>query len=290
MGIKIKEGLKKFGNKALDWVSQRDTQAILFLNSFGTYDPPKMVLFESMGVENSQGITITSNITNNYTEANNSINDHWAIQPITYTLSGLIGEVIYHADTQYVIPGIKQITNYVRGLGVISPTLDSYTRDIENIAQAIDESIERYRQVARNALESWGKIQPRMDEQTVRIQENIVFVYNAIRNIIENRQLVSVETRWGTIDNLAITEFSIRNDDNRYQSSIDIKMQQWRDVLTITRPATEAEKSMFAQNQVSETVDHGVASTNSFDKSSTLYKIMIEGGGNLLDAISQYRF
>lgn len=269
----------KYGGKFLDWATQEETRALLmFDNDSKNPKYPSIMMFSRFGIENSQGIQIRSNITNNYTEANVAINDHWAIQPLTFTLSGVIGELKYTPTVRFLEENVRSVTKYLDGLTAISPTLDSYTSAIENVAKAIDDSIEQYRQVARNALLDIDYFKSAIDTTNAR------YVYERIMSVINNRQLVTIQTVWGELNNMAITEFSVRQDENKYRTNVEIKLQQWRDVLTITRPATEKEKSMFAQNQVSETVDHGVSSTQ--QRNVTSLRMLWNKGENAIQGIS----
>lgn len=263
----------KYGKRFLDWATEEETRALmLFDNDNVNPKFPTVLLFSKFGMENSQGIQIQSNITNNYTEANIAINDHWAIQPLTFTLSGVIGELKYTPTVRFLEKSVKSVTKYVDGLTAISPTLDSYTRAIENVAKAIDDSIEQYRQVARSALLDVNYFQSAIQTTNTR------YAYERIMAVINNRQLVNIKTVWGDLNNMAITSFSVTQSDNRYKTDVEIKLQQWRDVLTITRPATAQEKSEFAQNQLSATTEHGVASTQNDDLRRTIARQRADNG------------
>lgn len=263
----------KYGGKLLDWVTEEEPRAIMMFDNDNVNPKyPTVLLFSKFGIENSQGIQIQSSITNNYTEANVAINDHWAIQPITFSLTGIIGELVYTPTERFLEKNVKSVTKYLDGLTAISPTLDSYTRAVENVAKAIDDSLEQYRQTIRNAL-----LNINFFESSI-LSTNARYIYERIMSLINCRQLVTVKTIWGDLTNMAITSFNVKQDTNRYKTDVEIKMQQWRDVLTITRPATAQEKSEFAQNQLSETTEHGVASTQDDDIKRTLAKKRADNG------------
>lgn len=262
----LKDKVKNAGQKIYDWATQEDTKALaLFDNDSDNPRHPACFLFTKFGIENSQGVTIQSNITDNYTEANFAIQDHWAIAPITFQLSGVVGELVYTPEVRFLEKKATDLTKKISGLTAISPILDTYTRDLERVAKAIDDSVEHYRQIARNALIDIGKYKPNIQ------QSNIQHIYDLITSTVYNRQLVTIITVFGRISNLAITKVTLNQSDSKYKTDVTIELKQWRDVLTITRPANDREKALYAQNQQAETQDHGTASTKTYDKETTAY-------------------
>lgn len=254
----------------IDWISQTDnkpTAGMLFEQSKSSIFP-QIYLFSSFGIAQRNEIGRQSQITNHFTESNFSIQDHWAISPLTYTLTGLIGEVVYQAPTQWANYAQKQVIDYLEPLSIISPTLDNYTNAAYNAVQVVQASVERYRQIARQALINLNAL------KDTTSQSNQEYVYTKLTDMQLNRQLVTIYTPYGSLSDMAITSVRMGQNNTHFYSGLTINFQQWRDVAQASqRKATNAEKAQIARLQqgLSNTKDLGGASTNEV-KITTLKK------------------
>lgn len=230
------------------------TGALLFTNSQSNGKFGQIYLFSQFGIAENSTFTRKSQITTHYTEENYAINDHWAIEPIEYILSGLIGEVIYRPSKNWANKFQEKIPNYVKGLSVISPTFDNYTTSAINLAQAVEESYNRYKQLAKNALRSIGY----GSSPTTSNQKKVA---DELNSLIDNKQLVSVYTPFGVFENMAILNASLTQEKSLYQSKLEVTLQEWRDTATKTRKATEHEKSELARIQSAISSNLGQASS-----------------------------
>ena len=188
----------------------------------------QILLFENFGVCNSNSLTLKSEITNHYTEDNYWINDHWAINPPQYVVSGLIGELIYTVPTGWS----KKVESLygTSGLGllsVISPTLGSYTSGILNVVRKVQSVVNKYTKIAKqglNQIKGWLK-------KGVIKKTNQRRVLDELENLMNNRILVNVQTPYGTYTNLAIVAINITQpQDSKYTSDLEITFQKWRNV------------------------------------------------------------
>lgn len=225
-------------------------------------------LFKNFGLEKTNTIKASSGITTHYMEDNTAMQDHWAINPITYTASGVIGEVIYSPPVLWSSFVQEKFTDYLTPLNVLSPTFDNYTRSAINTVQAVEASVRRYRQILTQTLNSF---------QGAGIGTNITKhnqsrVFEWLQILRENRQLVTVLTPYGRFDNLAINDFGFTQNDSKYQSDIEIQFTQWRNVSSIKRSATEEEQAYFFQCQNAETEQIGTASTENVSELKQIYK------------------
>jgi hypothetical protein len=241
------------------------TGALLFTNSQSNGKFGQIYLFSQFGIAENSTFTRKSQITTHYTEENYAINDHWAIEPIEYILSGLIGEVIYRPSKNWANKLQEKIPNYVTGLSVISPTFDNYTTSAINLTQAVEESYNRYKQLAKNALRSIGY----GSSPTTSNQKKVA---DELNSLIDNKQLVTVYTPFGVLENMAILNASLTQEKSLYQSRLEVTLQEWRDTATRTREATEHEKSELARVQGAVSSNSGQASSVnvSMSENSTL--------------------
>lgn len=266
MANKFINALSNFGNdKTRD--KYNNAPAVLFSEAVSGSKFPQMLLFSQFGQANTSSLSLTSQITTHYTEDNYHINDHWALDPIKFTLTGLIGEIIYRPSKNWSNKAEKAFIDYLKPLGVISPTFDSYTQSAINITNAVEESYRRYENIAKKALRTIGI------SESVK-STNQEFVISQLKTLRENRQLVTIHTPYGKYTDMAIVAINANQENSKYQSSLEIQLQKWRAGESETRSATEEEKSMLAKTQGAITKQHGVIGTTQADSSTMLSKFL----------------
>lgn len=234
--------------------------AILFTNSTNNNKFGEIYLFSDFGISESNSITINSEITTHYTEENNALNDHWAVQPIQYVLRGLIGEVVYTPPSTFTNFVDTAVGDYLSPIGFLAPTFDTYTSSIINIGQQVEASITRYLDIAKLALNNIKGTKTQLTNQQ--------YVINTLNSLVLNRQLVSIYTPYGIYDGMAIKTVNASQEKNKFQSSIEITLQQWRTVQTLTRQASAEEKSLLSQFQSATLKEKGQAGTSKIKYSS----------------------
>lgn len=242
---------------------QSGQPAVLFERSSST-QLPTIYLFANFGATRGSEIGQKSQITTHYTEQNNHVNDHWAISPLTYTLTGLIGELTYTAPTSWANASPFSTPSIYSLQGMIAPSMDSATRSAYNIYQRTQAVAERYRQTIRSALSNIGviKAQPQ--------QTNQEYVFRQLMSLEINRQLVSIYTPYGGYEDMAIINVRMNNNDLRYISELTVDMQQWRNVGELAqRAATKQEKEEMARLQQAIEQNNGQASTTQVSRRET---------------------
>jgi hypothetical protein len=239
--------------------------AILFTNT-STSEFGNVYIFEKFGVEKANTIKFSSSITTHYMEDNTARQDHWAINPVTYTLSGLIGEVVFTPPKQYANFVQKNIIDYLAPLSILSPTFDSYTQSAISTVAAIEASVNRYRQIFTQTL---NNIQGIGNTNIIKRSQSRVIEW--LENLRDNRQLVNIWTPYGEYDNMAINDFQGSQNDSKFQSDLEIQFTQWRNVSTATRKATKEEQAYFCACQQAETQEIGTASTK-YSDAKAIYK------------------
>ena len=227
--------------------------AMLFVKDNDKSKFGNIYIFQKFGVAQAETIKLSSQITTHYMENNVSAQDHWAVAPMSYTMSGLIGEVIFQPPTKWSSFVEERFTDYLAPLGVLSPVFDNYTQRAINTVKQIEASYRRYEQIAKQMLQSVGKIPTR--------ESNQEYVIKALRQLRDNRQLVNVYTPFGTYNGLAIQDISATQNNSKYQSNIEIQFIEWRNVETKRRDATEEDKALMAQIAQARVEEQGQAST-----------------------------
>ena len=215
-----------------------DEPSLLFAQSNKNSKFPDIFLFSNFGYCTSNAIGAQSNITTYYVEDNVAVQDHWALPPLEYSLSGVVGEVVYIPPNTWASWVQKHVTDFLEPLGMLAPTVSNYTRAAVNVARQVESSVQRYGQIARQIYSSWG------GNVNSNIISNQQYVFEQLLSIRNSRELVTVYTPYGKFMNLAITNVQMKQQESVYQSTIEVRFQQWLNVSTLeSRPATEAEKA-----------------------------------------------
>lgn len=214
-----------------DWLNQKENELIggvLFSESTNG----QILLFNNFGICTQNNLSLKSDITNHYTEENYWINDHWAINPPQYTLSGLIGELIYT-----VPEGWAQKVESLYGptglglLSVLSPTLGSYTSGVLNITRKVQSVVNKYINIAKQTANKIKDFALKKAGITVVKKTNQRRVLDELENLMNNRILVNVMTPYGMYNRLAIVAINIRQSENtKFISDVEITFQKWRSV------------------------------------------------------------
>ena len=244
---KVTDFINKFTNEEIN------APAALFTKDNDNAKFGNIYIFKKFGIAQADTIKLSSQITSHYMEDNSSVQDHWAIAPVTYTLSGLIGELVYEPPKLWSSFVQSHFTDYLAPLGVLSPTFDSYTQSAINTVQQIEASYRRYEQQAKQFLQNFssGSIK----------KSNQEYIIKALKELRDNRQLVNVQTPYGEFKSLAIQDISASQNNSKYQSNLEIQFIEWRNVSTEKRNATNEEKAYFEQCQKADIEQQGQAST-----------------------------
>lgn len=247
----------------------KPTPALLFANSGNKTKFGDMYLFSNFGVAGGNTITARSDITSDYVENNTQRQDHWGIQPITYNLTGYIGEVVYKPANTFTNFVQEKVTNYLEPLEIISPTVSSYVQTAMNTVHQIEANYQKFSKYAENIITSFNNILGR--NQGAMYNSNAHMVFSALTALRDNRILVDIYTPYGTYKNMAMTLISISEDEkSKYRWSINVQLQEYREFETWTRMASEGETKKLVQSeqlekQASEEKNIGIANTQNND-------------------------
>ena len=251
----------------------QEVPALLFANSKNTVKWGDIYLFTNFGISGGDTVTISSDITTHYIEDNSAIQDHWAIQPINYTLTGYVGEVIYQPAEKLTNWLESNVTNYLEPLSIISPTVSSYMSTAMNTVHQIEANYQKYSKYAENLIKSFNAMQGITTEPSNQ--------YTVCQNLIKlrnNRILVDVFTPFGTFKNMAIANAVMTQDEkSKYKSSLQVSLQEYRQVSTITRQATENEVSKLVGSQQEAEINTGNAKGENIGNNSVLYNTLTKG-------------
>lgn len=198
-------------------------------------------------------ISLQSQITDNYLENNTAIADHIANSPITVSLRGVSGEVVYEPSiteesTQGLAEGgvLTRMYNFTNGkigniaygsekLGTIVqllPPVDNITQIAKNTISYVEASYKRYNKIIKDFLNPSIK------------QTRLKQIYHDLCTLRENKSAVIVYTPYETIDNLYIQSITLRQANVKYITDIELTLKQ---VYFSETQTTEADKSVLDQ-------------------------------------------
>ena len=211
----------------------------------------------------SHSIQINDNITDNWLEDSNVVNDCIALSPLTVTLSGLSSEIVYE-------PGIKNkflkkvydaINNKLGPINAIFPQVDNVTQTAINLINVIDDNIEHYKKIYENYKNTEAK------------QKRLKEIYNNLMTLRASRTALTIETPYTDkpLEHMYIQSLTLTQDNQNYITDISITLKQlnFSDVQT-----TEADKNVLAElNALSRAQVENQGKVQGISKDSTAYKI-----------------
>lgn len=237
----------------------KEVPALIFANSRKNTYFGDMYLFANFGIAGGCTINAPSDITTHYVEDNSAIQDHWALSPVTYTLNGFIGEIIYRPAEQWTNWLQDNVRDYLSPLEVISPTVSSYVQSAMNVTHQLEATYQKYSNYAESIMRTVNN----WTNPSIKAS-NQYQVYQQLKNLRQNRVLVDIYTPYDTLKSMAITNISMSQDDkSMYKSSITVTLQEYRDVKTLTRKATDKEVASLVKAQQAQEVNQGNAKIES---------------------------
>ena len=207
-------------------------------------------------------INFQSNITDNWVENNNAIQDHIAISPVSITMRGLIGDLVYTSEQAY--------KDYERALAqanainsedsVLASFGDFFTLKDDGKLTAISAYFPEVSNITQRAQNMWNmheaaskKAQRIGNILTGQAKNNLSSKMNAysglnsnlqqseLKRICEeikeywiNRKSFTVNTPFGDFENMYIVSVSLHQGNENFIGEVDITLKQLRFTQTIT--------------------------------------------------------
>lgn len=245
------------------------------------------------GVINNHQATLTAQITDNFIENNTALQDHIAFQPITVTLSGIIGDIILtsEAASQQAQDELEQaknrtrlsgnffrLTNYsamltdtdtsslvvtkLGTLGAIIPQMSNVTRMATGVTQYA------YEAAANFLTDKWANQNDAIlsGKASNGYQSIIKEAYEQLKNAFYSKSPNRVITPWATYENMYIQSIEISQDERNYIVDISVSLKQLRFSAV---QYTEPNEQVLASYNYTESANE----ENCGKMQSTLYKM-----------------
>lgn len=204
-------------------------------------------------------LSIQNQITDNYIENNTSIQDHIAHLPITISMRGLIGEIVYKPpmnalnkiigkiDTPFIENFGTTISDKLSPLNALLPSVSNITQIARNAVQYAEASYRRYEKIIKSFGEG-GYRQSRLEE-----------VFDKLKDLRDYNDLLIVETPYQVFDNMVIQSLTLRQGNVNFVSDIEITLKQINYTSTYTTKPNEKVMARYNALQRTDTANHGKA-------------------------------
>lgn len=226
-------------------------------------DPPTIVdtgdisyFFDAL---TEHSISVQNQITDNYIESNTAVQDHIAHSPITVSVKGLVGQVVYTPPLSYsnfLVTWKYDPTNktdlydrfMTEKLGVLSALLPP----VDNITQAAKDAAQYLEAVNRRSLFYNNLL-------TKERKERLKKVYDALIKVRNQNKLLTVHTPFKTFDNMAIQSISLSQGNINYAGDVEITFKQVQFAETKTTDPDKNVMVKYTEVQRAEEVNNGKA-------------------------------
>lgn len=205
-------------------------------------------------------ITLDSDITDHWVEANYTIQDHIGLKPMQITLSGYVGELTNKPENP-VSSVVQASTPPLDSLSPFMPELTAQSQYILNQANEIYGIYEK-------ANETVNRIEDVMHEIPVPEVSKQQQAFGKFYEIWKTRQLCTIYTPFGAYNSMAILKISARQgEESAYYSDFSITFKQIRIADKISQFKDTKKGKGRASHTLSKKVDKGVKKPT-----STLFK------------------
>jgi len=237
-------------------------------------------VFDVIGDEEN---TLEADITDHYVETNSSIQDHIALKPIRFTLTGFVGE-LNSGLASSLANTLTNITNKVVG-----PFFPSFTTQAEQVYQKLANKAQKAATLANNILNQaqslYGIYKGAQTSATRQQAAYNMFLQLWMNQRYSSLNLCTVETPWGVMQNMAVEHVRILNrDDNFFVSEFAVTFKEMRFVdVQVSKPAFNQDKAITqgvaavipkkvapVSNMTAAVVNHGLTTGSSMQSGASL--------------------
>ena len=207
-------------------------------------------------------ISLQSQITDNYMENNTAIADHIANNPITVSLRGVSGEVVYKPSiTEESTQGLAEGGNLTKlynlandkysnisklsSLVQLYPPVDNVTQLAKNVITSVEASFNRYQKIIKDFIDP--------QQKTTRLRQ----IYLDLSALREVKTALTVYTPYETFEDMYIQSITLRQGNEKYITDIELTLKQVYFSETTTTAPDKAVLDKYNQYQRASIENHG---------------------------------
>lgn len=218
--------------------------------------------------EEDNEATFESDITDHYTERQETIQDQIALKPEIVKVTGFIGEI--NDTVPEALQGIKTTVDKLTSLTAYLPELTEAALVNYNRAEFIYTSAKNIAEGAVRKYSSTGDRESTISGSgltTGTNQNKQQVMLQQFYGYWRERRLFTVQTPWAIFKDMAIDTIKVSQDDNAFESKFEIQFKLMRFAETKTETLNSSNMSNRAKYQSSAPVNNG---TNSLTSSVSL--------------------
>lgn len=221
-------------------------------------DAPSRMLDYYFDIVTNHSLSIQNQITDNYLENNTAVADHIAHAPLTITLSGLSGDVVYKSDTateDFIRQlNIARTNNTIRGYEIVTklstatvllPQVNNTMQVAFNKANRIISSVNRYLGIVRTFLNKNDPVDyytgVNQMHKNIRLRE----VYQKLKLLSDSHTSLWVHTPYGDFEDMYIQSITLRQENINFATDIEVTLKQLRFAEVINTKPDEKVMSMY---------------------------------------------
>lgn len=214
-------------------------------------------------VEGDTTINLSTEITDHYLEDNSSVQDHIAIRPKRVILRRYVGELVDTQDQGGIQSTVQSTVQKLTALSSFLPVLSKGAEQIFSL-KASDITFNKLKdtissQTVNQLTDYYSFGKNLLGAQNSRQQQ----AYLYLKSLMEQRILVSLQTPFEFINNMAIESIvGIQPEGSAYISDFTIVLKQIRFAQLISQPAGTVSNSTSGANSRGD-VDGQVSGTGS---------------------------
>lgn len=185
-------------------------------------------------IPTGESIDLDADITDHYVESGSFVTDHVVLKPITITLKGFKGELIYSAPKKNTLTGIlSNATSLLAAVpayfGPLTPGAATKIGVITNTAKYAAGQIEAIKKRGSNLIKYFSG-----EDDTANLQQR---AFIELQSLWYSKQVMNVQTPWGFYQNMIIQHVTPKQDEssNDYTDfTVTLKEMRFADVKITT--------------------------------------------------------
>lgn len=205
-------------------------------------------------IPDTESITLSSDITDHYTENNSFINDHIVRKPITLNLTGFIGELVFRPPAgiqgaiQAILNRLETVDAYTGGK---TPGAVQKAEEVLGQAQSAVSAINQTLDTVQNVV---GFFEGEGVKLTAQEE-----AYDALFALWQSAELLTVQTPWFFYTNMAILNITFtQSGESESITDIAINLKEMRIAEVKTVDYNEDLFAVREQIQSGEEEDQGI--------------------------------
>lgn len=167
-----------------------------------------------LDIVGDEKITLENDVTDNYVETNVAYQDQISVKPVTYTISGEVGELVYRKNDNddSVLSGLP---DKLTSVATLLPPTTAQVNSIRNKSIKLANVVNS----ADNFMSRMAKLNDAPDFQTL--------AYNRLVKLRNNRTPINIECPWGVLVGFVITRLEfLQKNDTRDKTYITIAFKE----------------------------------------------------------------